>query len=106
MNSYYRSPEAFISSVNDDERRFNDRSRFQVPVRIRPCDGSGVERSGMTQDLSRDGLYIIVRTGGYSVGMQLRLTLPETQSEWICEVVRIEDLPNGGQGVAVTRVSA
>jgi PilZ domain len=104
MNSYYRSLEAFTSSVAEDERRYNDRSRFQVPVVIRHIDGSGIEHAGLTQDLSRDGLYLAVRARGYSVGMQLRLTMPETQSEWICEVVRVEDLPNGGQGIAVTRV--
>jgi hypothetical protein len=104
MNSYYRSREAFTSSVTEDERRDNDRNRFQVPVVIRHIDGSGVERAGLTQDLSRDGLYIMVRATGYSVGMQLRLTMPETQSEWTCQVVRVEDLPNGGQGIAVTRV--
>ena len=104
MNSYYRSLDAFTSSVTDDERRYNDRSRFQVSVVIRHIDGSDVEHAGMTQDLSRDGLYLVVRAKGYSVGMQVRLTMPETKSEWICQVVRVEDLPNGGQGIAVTRV--
>jgi PilZ domain-containing protein len=107
MNSYYRSPAAYTpSSVAEDERRYNDRNRFLTRVLVRNMDGSGEERPGMTQDLSRDGLYFVVRVQDYAVGMRLRVTLPETKSEWICEVVRIESLPNGGQGVAVVRVAA
>ena len=106
MNSYYRSSTAISPSVTEDDRRYNDRNQFVTRVVVRQLDGDGVEQHGTTQDLSRDGLYFVVRSHHYTVGMRVLVTLPETKSEWACEVVRIEALPNGGQGVAVVRASA
>jgi hypothetical protein len=91
--------------VAEDERRYNERNQFLTRVHIRQMDCPGIERVGTTQDLSRDGLYFVVRSHHYQVGMRLRVSLPEAKSEWTCEVVRIEPLPNGGQGVAVVRIS-
>lgn len=105
MNPLYRNEPLSSSAVAEDERRYNERNRFLTRVHIRQMDCLGVERVGTTQDLSRDGLYFIVRSHHYKVGMRLRVSLLEAKSEWTCEVVRTEPLPNGAQGVAVVRIS-
>ncbi len=104
MNSFYRSAPV-SSAIAEDERRYNDRNKFLTRVQIRPLNASGPQQFGTTQDLSRDGLYFVVRSQLYSVGMQLLVSLPDAKSDWACEVVRTEPLPNGGQGVAVVRIA-
>jgi hypothetical protein len=105
MNSFYRSAPVTSSAVAEDERRYNERNKFLTRVQIRPLNRPGPQQLGTTQDLSRDGLYFVVRSQQFNVGMQLLVSLPDAKSEWTCEVVRTEPLPNGGQGVAVVRIA-
>jgi PilZ domain len=88
-------------AVEEEERRFNGRRQFFSQIQIRQMDPPHRECVGTMRDLSRDGLYFVVRSEGYAIGARLRLILPRSGSEWICEVVRTERLPNGGQGVGV-----
>jgi hypothetical protein len=106
MNPLYSNSlrEASSSALAEEDRRYNERNQFLTRVQIRRLDQPHVERMGTTQDLSRDGLYFVVRSHDYTIGMKLRLTLPDAKSEWIGEVVRTECLPNGGQGVGVIRI--
>src|SRR4051812_9245001 len=101
----WSAPSSGGSAVLEDDRRYNDRQKVLTRVHIRPVDAPTEEKIGTTLDLSRDGLYFIVRSGSYAIGNRLVITLPEAKSQWTCEVVRTEWLPNGGQGVAVVRVS-
>jgi hypothetical protein len=95
--------------VTDEDRRSNDRAKFMKPIRIcrqgPSVNGSGAvsgsEEVGTMIDLSRDGLYVTARSHDYPLGTQLRLQLPSTGSEWTCEVVRTEVLPNGSLGMGV-----
>jgi len=108
MGPLYRSTAVETSSAAtaaEEERRYNERNSFLTRVQIRQMDPPHGEAVGTTQDLSRDGLYFVVRSRDYKVGMRLRLTLPDAKSEFACEVVRTERLPNGGQGVGVIRMS-
>jgi len=104
MNSFFRSAPVSTSAVAEDERRYNERNSLLTRVHIRRLGHPGGEEQGTTQDLSRDGVYFTVRSQRYEVGMRVLVTLPDAKVEWTCEVVRIEPLPNGGQGVAVVRV--
>jgi hypothetical protein len=97
----YASGKSSAASLAEEDRRYNGRNRFVTRLQIRRMDRPQEEVAGTTQDLSRDGLYFIVRSPQYEVGMVLNLTLPASQSQWTCEVVRTESLPNGGQGVGV-----
>jgi hypothetical protein len=95
--------------LTDEDRRSNDRAKFMKAIRI--CrqgpsgNGSGTgpssEEVGTMIDLSRDGLYVTARSHDYPLGTQLLLQLPSTGSEWTCEVVRTEVLPNGSLGMGV-----
>lgn len=85
--------------VQADDRRGNDRAKFRKNIRISPVDAPE-EYVGTMTDLSRDGLYFTVRSRDYAKGMQLRITLPNS-NECLCEVVRIEKLPNEAVGVGL-----
>ena len=89
------------SAETEEDRRFNGRNRFLVQIQIRQIDPPHGERLGTMSDLSRDGLYFVVRSHDYAIGTRLQLTLPHSRSEWTCEVVRTERLPHGGQGVGI-----
>jgi PilZ domain len=93
-------------AAEEEDRRFNDRSRFLKPIHIRQLDPPHSERMGTMRDLSRDGLYFVVHSHNYAVGTRLNLTIPESDSAWTGEVVRTETLPNGGQGVGVRFLSS
>jgi hypothetical protein len=108
-----KAPAAQNAVVTDEDRRTNDRAKFMKPILIRrqnsPHAGaqagagteSGSEELGTMIDLSRDGLYVTARSHDYPLGTCLRLQLPSTGSEWTCEVVRTEVLPNGSLGMGV-----
>jgi hypothetical protein len=112
-----KAPAAPNSLLTDEDRRCNDRAKFMKPIRIRRQNSSpagslagfstgadtesGSEELGTMIDLSRDGLYVTARSHDYPLGTQLRLQLPSTGSEWTCEVVRTEVLPNGSLGMGV-----
>ena len=85
----------------DDDRRSNDRAKFLKHIHVRCVNAPHEEETGTMIDLSRDGLYFTARSRHYRVGMELRLNLPLTNSEWSCEIVRMEELPNGNQGIGV-----
>lgn len=89
------------ASLRAEDRRINARIKCLKSIRIRHLDSSHDEEVGTMTDLSRDGLYFIARSHHYRVGMGLRLSFPKTSSECTCEVVRIEQLPNGRLGVGV-----
>jgi PilZ domain len=94
-------PAASSAAQAEEDRRFNGRNKFLAQVQIRSIDPPHRECVGTMRDLSRDGMYFVVRSHNYAIGARLHLTLPRSGSEWTCEVVRTETLPSGGQGVGV-----
>jgi hypothetical protein len=104
MNSHERGArlENFAgAALLPEDRRSNTRAKFLKNIRIHHVDSANYEKIGTMVDLSRDGLYFIARSDYFQVGMELRLILPNSDSECRCEVVRTERLPNGRKGVGV-----
>jgi hypothetical protein len=83
------------------DRRLNDRAKFLKQIRVRATNPVFAEELGTMIDLSRDGLYFTTRSKHYKIGMQVQITLPVTDSGWMCEVMRTELLPNGNLGIGV-----
>lgn len=90
------------------ERRSHPRRPVQVPVKVRT--GEGKEASGVTRDLSSNGIFLYSETG-LEAGSKLELVvmLPASlglgPGGWtLCEasVVRVEQGKGRGVGVAAT----
>jgi|SRR5450755_644778 hypothetical protein len=91
------------------QKRRSRRVKMSRPVRVRPSE----PRDDHFEDLitsvnaSKEGVYFHSRRKGYYKGMRVFVTFPYTSShdpmncEYVAEVVRVEDLPNGKFGVAV-----
>lgn len=82
------------------------RAKLSQPVRIRPFDSHYPEEIGVTQNVSRKGLYFETSLGHYFSGMEVYVTRnfhpgdPMSRDE-AGDVVRVERLRNGKWGVAV-----
>jgi len=90
------------------ERRSRERKQVQVPVTVRKPDGT--EGSGVTRDLSSNGIFLYSDTG-LEPGSKLELVVmlpPELglgSGGWtLCEasVIRVEEKDGRGIGVAAT----
>jgi len=90
------------------EKRSHPRVAVEVPVRIRESDGT--ERQAKTRDLSSKGVFLYSETG-LEAGSKLELVvlLPPGlglgPGGWtLCQasVVRVEERPGKGVGVAAT----
>jgi hypothetical protein len=82
------------------------RAKLSQPVRVRPFDSHCPEEIGVTQNVSRKGLYFETLQGHYFSGMEVYVTRnfnprdPMSHDE-AGEVVRVERLANGKWGVAI-----
>ena len=91
------------------EHRKSRRVKMAKPVRVRPSDPleDHFEDTPTSVNASKEGIYFISRRKGYYKGMRVFVTFPFTSPhdpmnlEYVAEVVRIEELPNGKSGVAV-----
>ncbi len=105
MNTTVSSFEAILSAeelaalLQDEDRRYCKRVRFNKTVQIHQLDTSSESNWGTVTDLSRGGLYFTSRCNTYKVGMELRLTFHGGGAEYRCKVVRTEELPGGRMGV-------
>lgn len=90
------------------ERRSGRRVPVQNPVTLRQPDGS--ETSGLTRDLSSNGIFLYTETG-MAAGSKLEMVVmlpPELgvgQGGWaLCQasVVRVEQAGGKGLGIAAT----
>jgi hypothetical protein len=97
-------PNAGQIVLNDDDRRSNDRAKLLKQICIRAAGVPNAEETGTLIDLSRDGLYFTGSSADYRVGMEVCLTLPHSGAQCTCEIVRIEQLPQGrfGFGARIT----
>jgi PilZ domain-containing protein len=87
------------------ERRRRERLRVCLPVYVRRLDQSEQEVA-TTVDITRHGLRFTTSRDHYSRGMSLLLTFPYSfgnlvRKEYLGEIVRVDDLNEGGRAVAV-----
>jgi hypothetical protein len=92
--------EIATGTATAEDRRTHDRIRVMRPMHISRMGSDMIVETATVVDMSRGGLYFIVRTQDYRVGMELRLKIPSINFECACKIVRIEELPTGGIGVA------
>jgi hypothetical protein len=96
-------------NVPQSERRGSRRCKINQLMRIRPSDPEKEHFEDLrgTTSVSRGGVAFHTSEMGYEVGMRLFVTMPYSQSpagtnrEYLAEVVRLEDLPNGLRSVGI-----
>jgi hypothetical protein len=96
-------------NVPQSERRGSRRCKINQLMRIRPSDPEKEHFEDLrgTTSVSRGGVAFHTSETGYEVGMRLFVTMPYSQSpagtnrEYLAEVVRLEDLPNGLRSVGI-----
>jgi hypothetical protein len=90
-------------------KRRSRRAKIARPLRVRPSDprDEHFEDLPVSVNASKDGIYFVSRRKSYYKGMRVFVTFPFSSAhdpmncEYVAEVVRVEDLPNGKFGVAV-----
>jgi PilZ domain len=87
-----------VPIVENEDRRLHRRLKVRKLVSVRASDGSAKEETATMTDLSRDGVYFTVRSAGYQIGMDVQLQIPGS-FQCVCNIVRIERLPNRMLGV-------
>lgn len=91
------------------EKRRSRRAKIARPLRVRPSDprDEHFEDLPVSVNASKDGIYFTSRRKSYYKGMRVFVTFPFSSAhdpmncEYVAEVVRVEELPNGKFGVAV-----
>jgi hypothetical protein len=91
------------------ENRSSPRTRISRKLRVRPSDGYAehFEEFPISANVSKRGVYFYTSVQSYQKGMRLFVTYPFTfandpmKSEYIAEVVRVDQLPNDRFGVAI-----
>ncbi|HXM99258.1 MAG TPA: hypothetical protein VN982_12350 [Candidatus Dormibacteraeota bacterium] len=76
-------------------------------MRLRPSDPTKLQFEDLrgSSSVSRNGIFFQTSETGYEVGMRLFVTMPYSQNrgavsrDYLAEVVRKVDLPNGLRGV-------
>ena len=100
---------AIPRNVPQSERRGSRRCKINQLMRIRPSDPEKEHFEDLrgTTSVSRSGVAFQTSETGYEVGMRLFVTMPYSHSpagtnrEYLAEVVRLEDLPNGLRSVGI-----
>jgi hypothetical protein len=90
-------------------KRQSRRAKIARPVRVRPSDprDEHFEDLPVSVNASKEGIYFTPRRKSYYKGMRTFVTFPFSSApdpmncEYVAEVVRVEELPNGKFGVAV-----
>jgi len=91
------------------EKRQSRRVKIAKPVRVRPSDprDEHFEDLPVSVNASKEGIFFVTRRSNYYKGMRVFVTFPFASShdpmncEYVAEVVRVEEQPNGKFGVAV-----
>jgi hypothetical protein len=103
-----------MQEIRQQERRRSRRIRIGQPLKVRPSDprDAHFEETSTTRNVSRDGIYFLSKNNSFYEGMRLSITLPfhspndPLDQEYIGQVTRIEDLPEGNRGIGVQLLSA
>jgi hypothetical protein len=96
-------------SENYPQKRRSRRVKMSRGVRVRPSEPRDEHFEDLITSInaSKEGVYFHSRRKGYYKGMRVFVTFPFTSAhdpmicEYIAEVVRVEELPNGRFGIAV-----
>jgi hypothetical protein len=99
--------------IKQTERRRSRRIRIGQPLKVRPSDphDAHFEETATTKNVSRDGIYFLSKNKTFHEGMRLFVTLPyhfpsdPHDLEYLGQVARIENLPEGNRGIAVQLLS-
>jgi hypothetical protein len=97
------------TKVHPVERR-SYRAKIARPVCVRPSGPKDdhFEDLPVSVNASKEGIYFTSRRKSYYKGMRVFVTFPFSSPhdpmncEYVAEVVRVEELPNGKFGVAVS----
>ena len=103
-----------MQELRQQERRRSRRIRIGQPLRVTPSDPRDVpfEETTTTKNVSREGIYFLSKKAMYREGMRLFVTLPyhfpsdPHDLEYLGQVTRIENLPDGNHGIAVQLLSS
>jgi len=98
-----------MQETRQQERRRSRRIRIGQPLKVRPSDPRDphFEETSTTKNVSRDGIYFLSKSLFFYQGMRLFISLPfhipkdPLDQEYIGQVARIENLPDGRRGIAV-----
>ena len=96
------------------ERRRSRRIRIGQPLKARPSEPRDphFEEISTTKNVSRDGIYFLSKNKSLYEGMRLFITVPfhtpgdPLDPEYIGQIARIENLPDGNRGIAVQLLSS
>ena len=91
------------------EKRRSRRAKIAKPLRVRPSEprDEHFEDLPVSVNASKDGIYFVTRLKSYYKGMRVFVTFPFSSPhdpmncEYVAQVMRVEELPNGKFGVAV-----
>jgi hypothetical protein len=100
---------AIPRNASQTERRGSRRCKINQLMRIRPSDPEKEHFEDLrgTTSVSRSGVFFQTSEKGYEIGMRLFVTMPYSRDpsainrEYLAEVVRLDDLPNGLHGVGI-----
>ncbi len=95
--------------VDTAEKRINPRAKLARKLRVRPSDGyeDNFEEVATSTNVSKRGIYFHTELQSYRVALRLFVTYPFTtlsdpmRTEWIAEVVRVDQLSGNKRGVAI-----
>ena len=96
------------------EYRRNPRAKISRKLRVRPsnADHGNFEDFPLTANISKNGLYFRTKLPNYRVGLRLFVVHPFTyendpmKSEYLAEVVRVENLGEKQFGIAINLIAA
>ena len=96
-------------ATSQAERRGSRRCKINQLMRIRPSDPERDHFEDLrgSHSVSRSGVYFQTSEKGYEIGMRLFVTMPYSNMpsalnrEYLAEVVRLDALPNGLNGVGI-----
>jgi hypothetical protein len=95
------------------ERRGRGRIKMTQQARIRPSEPGGDQFDDIvtTENISRQGFYFLTTRKSYKPKMRLFVTYPYSEgtgsllSEYLAEVVRIDQRESGQLGIAIHLIS-
>jgi PilZ domain len=98
-----------LRSASQAERRASRRCKINQLMRIRPSDPEREHFEDLrgSHSVSRSGVYFQTSEKGYEIGLRLFVTMPYSNSpsalnrEYLAEVVRVDALANGLNGVGI-----
>jgi len=112
MGTAVQSPNVPSGQIHMTKDRHDSRRRarlkISLPAEVRPFDARFAEIVDVAEvvDFTRDGIYFATCMPHYFVGMRLLVTFPfgkkvSTHKKFLGNIVRLENRPDGGIGIAV-----